>query len=174
MAFDIENFVERILPCIERHMEGRNSQTTGRRRAMLGYFTRFVIFQSSELLEMDDLLDIYVTLAVLCGRVLHADQDRKANKNAVTPDKKTLRRWASLLHEVYWRLHENNCGDWTQDDKMALQITLQSIFAWNNREHLRAYVAATTGELLKDGLLDKERSMLQDAVRGCNEEDKSR
>ena len=61
----IEKLIEAILPCIERHAEGRNELTRRRREAILMFFDHFVVLRTSELPEAVTLLETVFTVSTL-------------------------------------------------------------------------------------------------------------
>ena len=169
---DIEDLIDKILPCIEKHAGGRNKKTRQRRRVMLEFFAYTVAYAA-------DVAPSAMVLAYDFPHHLNAlgdGLDRRVEDAPVD---------ANLAEEIYeeletsWRILSDEflaaspeTGNMI-DVAPAARRTLQQFFDWEKPSHLRAYVYARTGEMMQRGLLDKERSQLLAVLRQCLEENES-
>ena len=167
----VDDLIEHILPCIDKHAGGANETTRERRRAMVMFFHRHMLFSASQMPSMDVMIEDICVLTILFGKSLdHAGHDDKSDRDSL--DAIEIRLVASMrsLGKTIKQLSKNRTGPWTARETARCFDTLREVFDWNNDENVRAYVYAMAQEALKDGLLGKERSNLLDAVKHCAEQ----
>jgi hypothetical protein len=168
---DIEEIIDKVLPCIEKHAEGRNETTRERRRAILAFFDYCAVYAADELPEpMVLAYDLQHHLNLL------TDGMDRISTEMSTNDASRQSIYAEL--DAAWRILADafvgisaaiEAGD-LKSVAGAAADPLRELFDWGEPGRLRAYVYARTGELLERGLLDKERSLLLHAVRKCVQE----
>ena len=167
----VDDLIEHILPCIDKHAGGANETTRQRRKAMVMFFHRHMLFSGSQMPSMNVMIDDIYFVTILFGRAIEQVAQNKQCDPASTEAIEfqlvaTIRSLGKTMNEII----KNQNGPWTTIEAAKCYDTLREIFDWKNDENVRAYVYATTHEVMKDGLLGKERSNLFDAVQQCAEQ----
>jgi len=162
---DFDALILAVVACVEKRVEGRNDTVRARRQAILTYFGRAALLSASSMPNIRTLLEMVETTFQL---FLAALDSSERERPAEIEDQ--LVRGVNDLAAV---LRELKCSEFPVDTHALSCVclrALQDIYDWDNSPRLQAYVWARTGELLRDGLHGKERSLFMDQVRRCVKE----
>ena len=168
---NIEDLIDRILPCLEKHAEGRNEATRARRRVMVRFFDYCAVYAAD--VPPDDLMVVYELahqFNLLTDGRERIEREQGPEGELVREIKEELNAAWQLLGDVVARVPEEIGADDVVEVAPVAREALRRLFDWETPGRLRAYLYACTGEMLEEGLLNKERSLLLAAIRRCVQE----
>ena len=168
---DIEDLIDRILPCIEKYADGRNEITRARRRVMVRFFDYCAVYAAD--VPLDPLMLAYELqhhFNLLTDGRERIEQEEVPERELLREIKKELNGAWQLLRSVVAMVPEEIGADDVVEVAPVAHEALQRLFDWETPGRLRAYLYACTGEMLTESLLNKERSLLLAAIRRCMQE----
>lgn len=163
---NIDTLISAVLDCVERHIDGRNQKVRDRREAIVAFFHRAAVLNTSEMPDIDTLLESIQSALELFVLALESVSNNQANPEI----ENELVTCVNLLYAVVPELQELDGEASTSNSSAVFLQALLGVFDWTIPARLQAYVFACTGEFMEAGLLGKERSQLLEQVRQCAEE----
>jgi len=166
MQFDaLEALILAVLDCVEHRVDGRNSTVRARRLALLTYFNRAALLSVVSMPNIPTLHAMVETTLLLFLAAL--ESSARERPPAI---ENQLVRGVNDLAAVLRELERSDSAVDPHSFSCVCLRALQEVFDWDDSPRLQAYVWACTGELVNEGLLGKERSLLLEQVRGCVKE----